>query len=240
METRNIAPFSSMKRVFKLLLIGLGVLLIAGGFLFSSEFVGTRLTDDGSIGPSSRGLLLWFQSISISLGILSMLAALILSDFRNKTLKSLMVALLLFPVLCFFGHGYMKSRQLEYLPLKDFSPKPAASFSNHLLPRPKFPVIDVHSHLVPRLAPAEEVIKTMDEAGVSVLVDLDGVWENELKTHLSTYRDRYPDRFVVFVRFDYDELKNPETVRKLPENLQTRGRKWRQRPQDHQESGHFG
>ena len=39
---------------------------------------------------------------------------------------------------------------------------------------------------------AEQIIKTMDEAGVSTLVDLDGLWENELKVHLKNYREKYP------------------------------------------------
>ena len=67
----------------------LGMFMIAGGFSLSSEFVGRQFTEDGSIGPSSRHAYLWIQSISVSLGTLSVLAALLLSDFQSKILEDL-------------------------------------------------------------------------------------------------------------------------------------------------------
>ena len=70
--------------------------------------------------------------------------------------------------------------------------------------RPRFPVIDAHNHLGGALTASDgfsagEVLAGMDEAGVRVLVDLDGGWgEDILDAHLAQFKQAAPERFVMF------------------------------------------
>jgi len=66
--------------------------------------------------------------------------------------------------------------------LKDFEPKSMLHAAEHLVPRAKFPVIDVHNHVndpggvhVEEI-PAAEVVRRMDKANVQKIVILTGMW----------------------------------------------------------------
>lgn len=54
----------------------------------------------------------------------------------------------------------------------------------------------VHSEETP--LSAAEIVEVMDKVGVDKVVDLDGRWGNRLREVTRTYRDPYPDRFVIF------------------------------------------
>ena len=46
----------------------------------------------------------------------------------------------------------------------------------------------------------------MDEAGVKMMVDLDGQWGENLREEVARYQEALPDRFVVFSGIDYDNF----------------------------------
>jgi len=107
--------------------------------------------------------------------------------------------------------GFMPAEML----LRQYRPRCAAKLRCTSVARPRFPVIDAHNHLgcllpgVPtsggwHLRPVRELLEVMDEAGVSMIVDLDGQWDDALERELDRYSRAYPERFAVFAGVDYD------------------------------------
>jgi predicted TIM-barrel fold metal-dependent hydrolase len=76
--------------------------------------------------------------------------------------------------------------------------------------RPRFPVVDAHNHLGGEFGggwderPVEELLDVLDQAGVEMLVDLDGGWgESILNKHLEHFKAKAPQRFQVFGGVDW-------------------------------------
>src|SRR4051812_46496117 len=71
------------------------------------------------------------------------------------------------------------------LKLRDWKPKSMMVTKTTAVPKPKFPVVDVHNHLgggKDRLTPAvvKQYLDEMDAAGVRTVVNLDGGWGDRL------------------------------------------------------------
>ena len=64
--------------------------------------------------------------------------------------------------------------------LSEYAPRPRLRLPRTLVERPATPVIDAHNHLGPAFSgiwatrPVGAVIDALDEAGVELVVDLDG------------------------------------------------------------------
>lgn len=94
--------------------------------------------------------------------------------------------------------------------LSDFHPKPALVRKTTTVNQPKFPVIDAHNHLAEPFGggwdkrPLPALLDRLDEAGVRVVVDLDGGWGEEvLNRHLDHFKAPAPERFQVFGGVDW-------------------------------------
>ena len=96
------------------------------------------------------------------------------------------------------------------LALESFVPRQALRTATHLVPRPRFGVIDAHNHLgVPfggdwSGRTAAELAEVMDAAGVERLVDLDGGWGDGLRREIERWQVALPGRVAVFAGLDYD------------------------------------
>jgi predicted TIM-barrel fold metal-dependent hydrolase len=93
--------------------------------------------------------------------------------------------------------------------LRDYAPRPALRVPAHRVERPLVPVVDAHNHLGPSFGgdwsrrPVAELIAALDDAGVAMLVDLDGGWGDALRSEIARYQEPHPDRFAVFAGLDY-------------------------------------
>jgi predicted TIM-barrel fold metal-dependent hydrolase len=97
--------------------------------------------------------------------------------------------------------------------LREYAPRPMLTVPVNEIARPRFEVIDAHNHLgggvfgnsdsFPRW-PTDKLIELMDEAGVSMILSLDGGWGDHLRGELEHYQEPHPDRFIVFSGIDYD------------------------------------
>jgi predicted TIM-barrel fold metal-dependent hydrolase len=103
-----------------------------------------------------------------------------------------------------------EKRKGDDLLLRDFRPRSQAVLHETVVRRPRFPVIDAHNHLGETFGggwirwPADELLDVLDQAGVRVLVDLDGGWgEATLEQHLEHFRAVAPERFVHFGGVDW-------------------------------------
>jgi predicted TIM-barrel fold metal-dependent hydrolase len=96
------------------------------------------------------------------------------------------------------------------LRLVDFRPRSSLRVPVHHVPRPKWPVVDAHNHLGPAFGgdwasrPPTELIGALDEAGVEMVVDLDGGHGPSLSAEIDRWRTAAPDRVAVFAGLDYD------------------------------------
>lgn len=96
------------------------------------------------------------------------------------------------------------------LRLVDFRPRATLRVARHHVERPRFGVIDAHNHLGPPFGgdwssrPPAELLETLDEAGVEMLVDLDGGQGDDLTREIERWQVPYPDRVAVFAGLDYD------------------------------------
>ncbi len=103
----------------------------------------------------------------------------------------------------------------EDLYLKDYIPQSCLVVPRHEVPRPRFPVIDVHTHLgkhfgelEPGIA-VEELLATMDALDVRAVVELDGGWGEEiLQQRLDHFKAAAPERFVCFGGVAWGEWPN--------------------------------
>ncbi len=69
-------------------------------------------------------------------------------------------------------------------------------------------MVDAHAHLGrwlsgEWLAPdVGALLATMDAANVETIVNLDGMWGDELRANLARYDEAHPGRFVTFAQWD--------------------------------------
>ncbi len=94
--------------------------------------------------------------------------------------------------------------------LSKFRPKSQLATPRTLVRRPRFPVIDAHNHLGPEFGggwserPVSELVDRLDEAGVRMIVDLDGGWgEAILQERLDKFKAALPERYAVFGGVDW-------------------------------------
>jgi predicted TIM-barrel fold metal-dependent hydrolase len=98
---------------------------------------------------------------------------------------------------------------MQDLPLREYRPiAMVRREATALSPGPPSPMIDAHNHLgrwltgdwsVPDVG---ALVAMMDEIGVEAIVNLDGMWGEELEANLERYDRAYPGRFATFAQWD--------------------------------------
>ena len=99
---------------------------------------------------------------------------------------------------------------LRDLPLREFRPRSRLRVPRNPVPRASAPVVDAHNHLGRWLfedrswaAPdVGELLDVMDACNVAAIVNLDGMWGDELAANLDRYDVAYPGRFATFAQWD--------------------------------------
>ena len=99
------------------------------------------------------------------------------------------------------------------LQLVDFQPKSMLHVPETKVPRAKYPVIDIHTHICFNakskngvgigdtnnyLATAEELLPTMDKKNIRIMVNLTSGSGKALDDAIAKYQTPHPDRFVMF------------------------------------------
>ncbi len=100
---------------------------------------------------------------------------------------------------------------LRDLLLRDFRPHPALRRSlTELSHLPPVPMIDAHNHLGRWLTggwaspDVGALLATMDACGVEAIVNLDGMWGDELDANIDRYDRAHPGRFATFAQWNRD------------------------------------
>ena len=110
------------------------------------------------------------------------------------------------------------------LDLSEFQPRSMLHVPETKVPRAKFPVIDIHTHLsfqaeyqngVPvgekmhYPAPPEEILAVMDRKNIRMLVDLTGGHGQGLVEAIGKWQTAYPGRFLVFTQPWWERSNEP-------------------------------
>src|SRR5207244_3916953 len=66
-----------------------------------------------------------------------------------------------------------------------------------------------------------ELVDIMDTCNIKAIVNLDGMWGNELDANLDRYDHAYPGRFITFAQCDWQRfVKQPDPGRLLAHQLE--------------------
>ena len=102
-------------------------------------------------------------------------------------------------------------RQLEApLPnIREYKPKSTLVVPEHLVPRAKFPVIDMHGHPPPLTSPEalENVVKAMDPLNLRIMIATGNpgrISREQMRQDLQVVgASKYKDRFAIFANIDF-------------------------------------
>ncbi len=118
-------------------------------------------------------------------------------------------------------HPFRGLLDAQSLAVEDWEPKSTLVTEEHLVPRAKFPVIDVHSHHRPyddaRLA---QLLGEMDSLNLQMLVNLSGGSGERLKSVVAAFPKRHPKRFVVFANVDFSDVGSPDFAANAAKRLE--------------------
>ncbi|MFN7925249.1 MAG: amidohydrolase family protein [Bryobacteraceae bacterium] len=98
------------------------------------------------------------------------------------------------------------------LDLSQFEPKSMLHVKETSVPRAKFPVIDIHTHLGwgdgNLIVPPEQLLAVMNRKNIRMMVHLTGGYGSALQRSI-TALSKYPDRFVVFTQPWFEKVADP-------------------------------
>jgi predicted TIM-barrel fold metal-dependent hydrolase len=81
----------------------------------------------------------------------------------------------------------------------DYRPKSTMVAAEHLVPKAKYPVVDIHSHTGPTPQNIDQLIKEMDALNIRVLNNLSGGFGDQISQKMVYIRTtKYANRFTVF------------------------------------------
>ena len=117
-----------------------------------------------------------------------------------------------------------EQRAIPGLALKDFQPESMLSVKETRVERPRFPLIDIHTHISGSArsqagvelaaertfyATPEELLAVMDRKSIRSMVNLTGGYGVGVRQNVSLYDAAHPDRFYTFTEPSYERLLEP-------------------------------
>lgn len=116
------------------------------------------------------------------------------------------------------------------MPLGEYEPKSMLHAAATPVPRSRYPVIDLHTHLTMEAgldkpgklryaATPEECLAVMDRRNVRTMVNLTGGYGANLKESIWTFQTAHPGRFLCFTEPAYREAADPGYAQKQGEMI---------------------
>jgi predicted TIM-barrel fold metal-dependent hydrolase len=110
-----------------------------------------------------------------------------------------------------------EGREPEFPPptIREYKPRSTLVVPEHLVPRSKFPVVDMHGHPFGGPNPVtaadyEKIVKAMDGINVQLMVNVSGATGDRLTQILDLIkRSPYPDRMVIFTNINFRDPVGP-------------------------------
>jgi uncharacterized protein len=89
----------------------------------------------------------------------------------------------------------------------DYRPVSTLVVEQHPVPRARFPVVDIHSHVMPTAQTIDQFVKEMDALNLRVLVIASNMSGDRLRQQLATIRESaHKDRFRVMAGIDFNNV----------------------------------
>ena len=112
--------------------------------------------------------------------------------------------------------------------LSDFKPRSRLVVEEHPVTRAKFRAIDAHNHLGRWLTPdhdwtvrdVAELFRVLDACNISAIVNLDGMWGDELEQNLDRYDRAAPGRVFTFAQSDWSLVTQPDFGARMARQLE--------------------
>lgn len=104
----------------------------------------------------------------------------------------------------------------------DYRPRSTLVVDEHLVPRAKYPVVDIHSHLGVNANNVEKTVGEMDALNLQILVNLSGGTDpDQIKTKVDFIKSTpYANRFAVFANVNWDQPDAPGWADKAVADLE--------------------
>src|ERR1700675_2378019 len=135
----------------------------------------------------------------------------------------------------FFAASRLPTIRMESLPpspesagkplqLADFQPHSMLHVPETKVPRSRYPVIDIHTHLsfsaksangvgigeeMKYLAPVEDLLPLMDRKNIRIMVNLTGGVGKGLEESIRKYQQPHPERFIIFTEPWWERADQP-------------------------------
>lgn len=123
--------------------------------------------------------------------------------------------------------------RLQSLRAVDWHPVAQVRLPETRIARPAVPAVDIHNHLGRWLADGDwstdtaewlipdvsALVAMLDEVGVETVVNLDGMWGDEVSRNVERYDAAHPGRFATFCQLDWTLLAAPGGVDALRDSL---------------------
>jgi predicted TIM-barrel fold metal-dependent hydrolase len=98
----------------------------------------------------------------------------------------------------------------------------------HHVTRARFPAIDAHNHLGRWLTPdrdwvvrdVDELLAVLDTCNITAIVNLDGMWGDELEANLDRYDRTYPGRILTFAQADWELVRESDFGARMARTLE--------------------
>jgi predicted TIM-barrel fold metal-dependent hydrolase len=118
-----------------------------------------------------------------------------------------------------------EGREPEFPPptIRQYKPKSQLVAPEHLVPRAKFPVIDIHSHQPTPIAMPmfDDVVTAMDNLNLKLLINLSGSFGDRLRQGVEAIRtSAHPTRMVLFANIDFSKPVGPGFGEKAARQLE--------------------
>ena len=110
---------------------------------------------------------------------------------------------------------------MDSIALKDYAPKPSLIVPETVVPKAKYPAIDVHAHVNARTPEqVRDWVRTMDETGVEMTVVLTGATGEAFDRLVDLYLKPYPGRFQLFCGIDTRDADKPDYPQRAAAELE--------------------
>ncbi|MEN2284122.1 amidohydrolase family protein [Algoriphagus sp. SE2] len=130
--------------------------------------------------------------------------------FSTKKWVFLPIGILIFLGITYWIIGLIQYR-LNVMDVENYEPVSTLVVPEHRLTKAKFPFIDVHNHhwIMP-VQDLEKLIVEMDSLNMGLMVNLSGFRGKVLEWSLDNVNNNYPNRFVVFLNLNFENLDDPD------------------------------
>ncbi|WP_019669785.1 amidohydrolase family protein [Eudoraea adriatica] len=134
-------------------------------------------------------------------------------------MNKIKIQLLTLTLFAFLMQGHSQEMSFE-----EYNPKSTLVVPENIVEKASFPFIDIHSHHF-QMATQDlsELISSMDNMNMAVMVNLSGGSGEGLKNMMDNINRNYPNRFVVFANVNFDGVGNPDwadnAVRQLEQDV---------------------